>query len=184
MGTPYLGQITMFAGNFAISGWAFCNGQTMPISQYTALYSLLGTTYGGDGIQTFNLPNLQSRLPVSQGQGIGLSPYVLGQAAGTPDVTITTQTMPAHGHSLNATQALGTTVTIAANLLPAQATGSGVANPELYAAQGSGQPPLTPVAMAAGACGLAGGNVPHTNMMPSLCITFIIALTGAYPSRS
>lgn len=183
MGTPFLGQITMFAGNFAIDGWAFCNGQTMPISQYTALYSLLGTTYGGDGISTFMLPNLQSRLPVSQGHGPGLSNYVLGQAAGTASVAVDTTTMPAHVHTLNATQALGNTVTIANNLLPAQPTGSAT-NPELYATQGSGQPPLTPVAMAAGACGPAGGSQPHNNMMPSLCITFIIALVGAYPSRS
>ncbi len=183
MGTPYLGQISMFAGNFAPRGWAMCNGQLLNISQYSALYSLLGTYYGGDGVQTFALPNLISRLPVHIGTGLGLSTYVLGQSAGTDTVTITTQTMPTHTHTLNATQALGTTGTIATNLLPAQPTGP-IVKPEFYAAAVTGQPPPVPQQMAGGACTPAGGSQPHNNMMPSLCITFIIALQGAYPSRS
>ncbi|MGC2125422.1 MAG: tail fiber protein [Xanthobacteraceae bacterium] len=180
--TPFLGQIIMFGGNFAISGWAFCNGQLMPISQYTALFSLLGTAYGGDGVQTFGLPNLQSRLPVHIGNGQNLSPYVLGQSGGTPTVTLALSNMPSHTHALNATQALASTGTIANNLLPAQPTGS--TNPLFYAAPISGQPPPVPQAMAVGACGPAGNNQAHPNMMPSLCLTFLIALVGAYPSRS
>jgi microcystin-dependent protein len=183
MSTPFLGQISMFGGNFAPRGWAMCNGQLLNISQYTALYSLIGTTYGGNGTTNFALPNLVSRLPVHIGTGLGLSPYVLGQTGGADAVTITTATMPTHLHTLNATQALGSTGTIAANLLPAQPTGP-IASPEFYAAPVSGQQPPTPQAMAGGACSMTGGSQPHTNMMPSLCITFIIALQGAYPSRS
>lgn len=182
MGTPYLGQISMFGGNFAPTGWAMCNGQLMSISQNTALYSLLGTTYGGDGIQTFALPNLQSRLPVHVGTGPGLSPYVLGQNGGVSDVTITTQTMPAHTHALNATKTNATTNTISNSSLPGQPTAG--STPRFYGNPQQGQPPLIPFSMASGAVGMAGGNQPHTNMMPSLCITFIIALQGVYPSRS
>lgn len=182
MGTPYLGQISMFGGNFAPKGWAMCNGQLLSIAQYTALYSLLGTTYGGDGVQTFALPNLVSRLPVDVGTGLGLSTYVLGQNAGTTDVTITTQTMPAHTHTLNATQTQANATAIGTTVLPGKPT-SGTTN-EFYAFQPSGQPALQPVALAAAAVGMTGGSQPHTNLMPSLCITFIIALSGAYPSRS
>lgn len=182
MTSPYLGQISMFGGNFAPSGWAFCNGQLLSISQYTALYSLIGTYYGGDGVTTFALPNLISRLPIHVGQGLGLSYYSLGQNGGVTDVTLTLQTMPSHNHPLNATTAQATTGTIGTTVLPGQPVGSN--SPLFYAAQGQGQPALTPVTMAAGACGLNGSNLPHTNMMPSLCITFIISLTGAYPSRS
>jgi microcystin-dependent protein len=183
MTQPYLGQITMFAGNFAPRGWAFCNGQTLSIQQYAALFSLLGTAYGGNGTTTFQLPNLQSRVPVTQGQGSGLSNYFLGQAAGVSTVTLITQNMPNHTHMLNATTAMANTGTIGNNTLPAQPNGP-IASPEFYAAPVSGQPPPTPQAMAAGACGPAGGNQPHNNMMPSLCITFVIALQGIFPSRS
>lgn len=180
---PFLGQISFFAGNFAPKGSALCNGQLLSISQNAALYSLLGTTYGGDGVQTFGLPNLMSRLPVHVGQGLGLSLYVLGEQTGTPNVTINTSTMPAHTHTLNATQAMATTGTIANNLLPAQPNGP-IANPEFYAAPVSGQPPPVPQVMAGGVCSLSGGSQPHTNMMPSLCISFTIALQGVYPTRS
>jgi microcystin-dependent protein len=183
MTSPYLGQISMFGGNFAPSGWAFCNGQLLSISQYTALYSLIGTYYGGDGQSTFALPNLISRLPIHVGQGIGLSYYSLGQVGGVTDVTLTMATMPGHNHPLNATTAQATTGTIGTTVLPGKPFSS-TENLLFYAAQGQGQPALTPVAMAAGACGFNGSNLPHNNMMPSLCITFIIALTGAYPSRS
>ncbi|HEY1979771.1 MAG TPA: tail fiber protein [Xanthobacteraceae bacterium] len=183
MGTPYLGQISMFGGSYAPSGWAMCNGQLISISQNTALYSLLGTSYGGDGVQTFGLPNLQSRLPVHIGQGTGLSPYALGQNGGTSTVTLNTTTMPAHTHTLDATQALATSLKIGTALLPAQITGPN-ANPELYANPVTGQPAPQPQAMANGTCGMTGGSQPHDNMMPSLCITFIIALSGAYPTRS
>jgi microcystin-dependent protein len=180
MATPYLGQISMFGGNFAPRGWALCNGQILNIAQNSALFSLLGTYYGGNGIQTFALPNLISRLPVHVGQGLGLSPYVLGQNGGATDVTITTQTMPAHTHTFNATTTGASSATIANNLLPAVPNN----NRDFYAKPVSGQPAPTPVTQASGVCGTSGGSTPHTNLMPSLCITFIIALQGIYPSRS
>jgi len=179
MGTPFLGQINIFAGNYAPNGWAMCNGQLLPISQNTALYALLGTTYGGDGAETFGLPNLVSRLPIHIGDGTGLSPYVLGQAGGSSTVTIDRSTMPSHTHSLNATAAPANTGTIGGAVLPAQPVGT--SSPLLYAAP-TGTPP-TPYQMAAGACGFAGSSQPHSNLMPSLCVTFIIALQGVYPSQ-
>src|SRR5579863_4237911 len=108
MTQPYVGEVRMFGGNFAPSNWAFCNGQTMSISQYQVLFTLIGTTYGGDGQTTFNLPNLQGRLGVGMGQGGGLSNYVLGQSAGVEAVTLTTTTMAAHNHPLMASQTTAT----------------------------------------------------------------------------
>jgi microcystin-dependent protein len=178
--TPYLGQISMFGGNYAPTGWAFCNGQLLAISQYQALFSLLGTTYGGNGIQNFALPNLISRLPVHVGQGLGLSPYALGQVGGADPITITTQTMPGHTHTLNATQSPANANTVGNTALPGTPVSPGL----FYASTGSGQPALNTYNMAPGAVSNAGGNQPHTNLMPSLCISFIIALQGVYPSRS
>src|SRR6185437_6642496 len=120
MADPFLGEIRMVGWNFAPNGWALCNGQLLAINQYTALFSLLGTTYGGNGTTTFALPNLQSRLSVHQGQGPGLSSYALGQNGGTPNVTLDATTIPAHQHALNATNTAATTPTIANNLLPAK----------------------------------------------------------------
>ncbi|HTU92762.1 MAG TPA: tail fiber protein [Gemmataceae bacterium] len=180
MATPYLGQISMFGGNFAPRGWALCNGQILNIAQNTALFSLLGTYFGGNGIQTFGLPNLISRLPVHIGQGLGLSPYVIGQIGGNPEVTITTPTMPSHIHVLNATKTAATSATIANNLLPGTPTNSR----DFYAKPVAGQPAPTQAPFASAVCGMSGGNQPHTNLMPSLCITFIIALQGVYPTRS
>jgi microcystin-dependent protein len=182
MTTPYLGQITMFAGNFAPRGWMFCNGQALPIQQYAALFSLLGTNYGGNGTTTFQLPNLQSRLPVCQGQGPGLSNYNIGQVGGNTTVNLVLANMPNHTHILNATQTLATTVTIGNSTLPAQPAGPS-GSPHFYSLPVSDQPAPTPQVMAAGACGFAGGNQPHNNMMPSLCISFIIAFSGSFPSR-
>jgi microcystin-dependent protein len=181
MATPYLGQISMFAGNFAPRNYSFCNGQQLAIQQYTALFSLLGTTYGGNGVSTFNLPNLISRLPVGQGTGTGLSNYQLGQVGGTDPVTITTQTMPLHTHTLNATTTQASTTAIGNTVLPGKPTTP--SDVYFYAFPVAGQPALTMVALAGGVVGNAGGNQPHTNLMPSLCITFIIAMQGVYPSR-
>ncbi len=180
MSTPYIAQICMFGGNFAPRSFAFCNGQVLSISQNQALFALIGTTYGGNGIQNFALPNLQSQLAVHQ--GVGVSSYSLGQSGGSPTVTLTTQQIPAHTHPLNATQANATATTIANNLLPGQPTTGNP--PEFYASQIQGQPALIPHIMAAGACGMTGGNQPHTNLMPSLCVSFIIALQGIFPSRN
>lgn len=182
MATPYVGQISMFGGNFAPRGWALCNGQILSISQNQALFALIGTYYGGNGVQNFALPNLVSRLPVHIGQGLGRSPYVIGQVGGTTDVTITAQTMPAHTHTLNATQTQANAAAIGSSVLPGKPTAG--SEPRFYAFQPSGQPALTMYALAGGVVGNSGGTQQHTNMMPSLCITFIIALQGAFPSRS
>jgi microcystin-dependent protein len=178
MTSPYLGQIMMFAGNFAPSGWAFCNGTTMAINQNTALFALLGTNYGGNGVTTFQLPNLQSQLPVNQGTGPGLSTYVIGQFGGVQNVTVLYNQMPLHNHTLNAANTPATTASLS-NALPAVPSGTG----HFYSLQGTG-PALTINQLNQGVCGTAGSSIPHTNLMPSLCITFVIALTGIFPSRN
>ena len=178
MSTPFVAQITMFGGNFAPRQFAYCNGQPMGIAQNQALFSLIGTTYGGDGITTFNLPNMISRVPVHFGTGTGLSNYALGQTGGVDNVTITSDMMPSHTHSLNAAKVNATTNTITSTSLPAQPT---VGTPYFYA---SGTTGLTPHNMAPGAVVPAGSSFPHSNMMPSLCVTFIIALQGIFPSRN
>ncbi|HVZ52487.1 MAG TPA: tail fiber protein [Pseudolabrys sp.] len=178
MSTPYVAQISMFGGNFAPRTWAFCNGQLMSIAQNQALFSLLGTTYGGDGIQTFALPNMISRLSVQFGTGPGLSTYQLGQTGGTTDVTITTATMPSHNHNLNAAKVNAATADITTTSLPAQPTAG---SPATFYASGSG---LTTHNMATGTVLMSGQGQPHNNMMPSLCVSFIIALQGIFPSRN
>ncbi len=176
MSNPYIGEIRMFGGNFAPVDWAFCNGQLMPISENTALFNLIGTTYGGDGQTSFALPNLQSRLPIHIGQGAGLSSYVIGQTAGTSTVTLTTSQMPSHSHTVNVTTASATSATVTGNV-PAKPTASGAA---LYAT------PASPSPIAESLAGLqtAGGSLPHENLMPSLCVSFIISLFGIYPSQT
>ena len=181
MSDVFLGQITMFAGNFAPRGFAFCNGQLLAINQNQALFSLLGTVYGGNGIQNFALPNLQSNLPIGAGHASGLSNYELGQVGGAASVTIDMTMMPTHLHALNATQTLGSATMIGNGVVPGQPTGT---SPEFYASPAQGQPPLVPLTMATGVCVPAGGSQPHTNLMPSLCISFIIALQCIFPSRT
>jgi microcystin-dependent protein len=180
MTQPYVGEIRMFGGSFAPSNWAFCNGQPMPISQYDVLYSLIGTTYGGNGQTTFNLPNLQGRLAVGMGTGNGLSPYVIGQAAGTETVTLTVGTMPSHNHPLMASKTVATLASPTGNV-----TGAGPTSPApayLYTNPGSPSPQIGNLVSSSVAP--SGGSVPHANMMPSLCVSFIIALFGIYPSQS
>jgi microcystin-dependent protein len=179
MSSPYLAQILMFSGNFAPKNYALCNGQTLSIQQNQALFSLLGTTYGGNGVQTFQLPNLQSSLPLGFGQGPGLSFYNLGQTGGNASVTLTQSTIPTHSHTFNATTTIASAPAIGSTLLPAQPT---VTSASAYAAGSS--PALVLDAMATNACGVAGGSQPHNNLMPSLCITFAIALAGVFPSRN
>jgi microcystin-dependent protein len=181
MASPYLSQITMFAGNFAPKNYALCNGQTMSIAQNAALFSLLGTMYGGNGQTTFQLPNLQSALPMSFGQGSGLSNYVQGQVGGFTSVTLTQQTVPSHQHFMMAAKG-ASAAAISTSVLPGAPTVSGG---ELYANPPTGsQPPLVPHPLAAATCSTVGNNQSHTNMMPSLCITFCIALAGVFPSRN
>ncbi len=169
MSTPYIGEIRLVGFNFAPVGWAACDGQLIPISQNDTLFNLIGTTYGGDGQQTFALPNLQSRVPIHQGQGPGLSNYVIGEAAGVESVTLTSNQIPAHSH-------------------PAQAqTGSGnQASPNggVWANSGQGVYAAGPasLAMKNNLVGSAGGSQPHDNMMPFLVINFVISLFGVYPT--
>ena len=180
MSNTFIGQISIVSFNFPPKGWALCNGQLLQINQNQALFSLLGTTYGGNGQTTFALPNLQSRLAVHQGQGPGLSPYVMGQTSGTTTVTIDQTTMPTHTHTLNVTTASASAAAIASNRLPATPTVVGAA---FYAVSQSPPAPALQT-LAAAACGTAGGSQPHTNLMPSLCLTFVIALVGIFPSRN
>jgi microcystin-dependent protein len=171
MAQPYIGEIRMFAGTFAPLGWEFCDGQQLPISENEALFQLIGTTYGGDGEETFNLPNLQSRVPLHFGNGPDGVNYPLAQQAGTESETLTTQQIPVHTHPLVATTAAGTFTNPGGSVL-AQVAG--------------GLKPYiedTPaVAMNANAISPAGGSQPHENCQPFLCINYIISLFGIFPS--
>jgi len=180
MSQPYIGQILMFGGNFPPSGWMFCNGQILPISEYDTLFNLIGTTYGGDGQSTFALPNLQGRLPVHMGTGGGLSTYVIGQSAGTESVTLTQQQIPQHNHMVTTQTAGGSsaTPTTSAVLGDEQSNASG-GNAFAYGIGGTG----TQVAMPGSTVGGSGGSQPHDNMMPYLCVSFVISLFGVYPSQ-
>ncbi|QHT57736.1 phage tail protein [Cellulomonas sp. H30R-01] len=177
MADPFVAEIRMFAGNFAPKGWALCNGQILPISQNTALFSLLGTTYGGDGRSTFGLPDLQGRSPVHHGQGPGLQPVALGEELGSSTVTLLESEMPLHGHTV-ATLPDGTRGTTGNPSGAAWATSRiGRVTEELY---GSGPGALT---MSPGALAVTGGGQPHDNLPPYLVLTFIIALQGIFPPR-
>jgi len=164
----------MFAGNFVPKGWAFCNGQLMPISQNTALFSLLGTFYGGDGRTTFGLPDLQGSAPLQAGQGPGLSDRQLGASGGSPAVTLSSAQMPAHSHPVRSVSSAGNRNNPAGNLWAEPVSGRRAV--PAYA-------PTANTAMGQNALGGSGGNQPHNNMPPFLAVTFIIALQGIYPPR-
>lgn len=173
MPEPYVGEIRMFAGNFAPNGWMFCEGQTLPISENDTLFTLIGTTYGGDGQSTFNLPNLASRVPIHMGTGPDGTTYQIGEAAGTEEVTLTTQQIPSHSHVLIGTTTTGTLSDPTNNML------SDSPNIKLYTAQTPSQSlnnanTITPL----------GGSQPHENTQPFLCINFIISLFGVFPSQT
>ena len=174
MSNQYLGEIRVVGFNFAPVGWAQCDGQLLPISQNTALFSLLGTFYGGDGVTSFGLPNLQGCAPMHQGQGLGLSPRVIGEVAGETTVTLITSQIPSHTHpgQNGTTSNAGTpgTTTIFG--------GGGRGKEPAYA------PAATAAAMSAALVGSTGGSQPHDNMPPYLVLNFVIALTGIFPSRS
>lgn len=178
MSDYFLGEIRMFGGNFAIQNWAFCNGQLMSINQNTALFSLLGTTYGGNGIQTFALPDLQGRVPMGQGNGPGLTPRTIGEVGGTELVTLSINQIPLHSHTFSATASDATISDVGSAVLTGKPT---LLNAHLYAVPGTAG---TPTMLAPTVVGLTGGNLAHDNIMPSLCLTFIIALTGIFPSRN
>ncbi|HEY3762544.1 MAG TPA: tail fiber protein [Verrucomicrobiae bacterium] len=164
MPSPYVGEIRLFAGNFAPANWFFCSGQLLPITQYEAFFNLIGTTYGGDGVTTFALPDLRSRVPIHQGNG-----FVLGQNAGTELVTLLTTQIPSHTHSAVATSNNGSSNNPANNLW-ANWTGS------QYSDQGANSQ------MNAGALASAGGNQPHENRIPYVALNFIISPFGVFPS--
>jgi microcystin-dependent protein len=170
MSGPYVGEIRMFAGNFAPAGWLFCNGAPLPISENEVLFQIIGTTYGGDGEETFNLPNLQSRIPIHQGTGPSGTTYILGEAGGVESVTLTVNQIPSHTHP-----AIGAAVTgdqtSADNALPANSV---TITPYLNTSPDA--------AFNAAAIAPVGGSQPHDNMQPYLCINFIISLFGVYPS--
>ena len=170
MADAFIAEIKIFAGNFAPRGWAFCNGQLLPIAQNTALFSLVGTIYGGDGRTTFGLPDLRGRTPMHPGNGPGLTGRRLGQRGGVRDVTLTTAQMPAHRHAVQATTNDATETNPQGQLLAAPAEPT-------YA------PPVDLTEMAAELDAVGGGQA-HTNMQPYIQMNYIIALTGTYPSRN
>lgn len=171
MADPFVAEIRIFPFNFAPQGWAFCDGQLLPLSQNTALFSLLGTTYGGDGKSTFGLPDLQGRAPLHPGQGPGLSLYDLGQMGGSDTVSLLESEIPSHSHAANASAADGFDQAPANSLL---ANGIAIG---MYAAPGG------LVSLSDNVLAPAGGDQPHNNLMPYLTLNFCIALQGVYPPR-
>ena len=165
MAQPYIGEIRIFAGNFAPAGWMFCEGQLLPISENDTLFNLIGTTYGGDGQETFGLPDLRGRLPIHQGNG-----FILAETGGAEEVTLTVQQIPAHSHALLGNTGNGSQASPGNNVLASSVVMS------LYAGETPG------VQMAPNAIGPVGGSQPHTNFQPYLCVNFIISMFGLYPS--
>jgi microcystin-dependent protein len=184
MSEPFVGEIKMFAGNFAPRNYALCNGQILPISQNQALFSILGTTYGGNGQSTFALPDMRGRAPIHWGQGTGLSNYILGQFGGVENVTLNVTQMPQHVHTLqvsvqcnpdDATVGIPTGNVLA---IPNSATGGAV---NAYTPPAGGNSNLGGVNAT---MGISGNSLPHSNQQPYLAVTFIIALFGIFPSRN
>lgn len=173
MSSPFMGEVRVFAGTFAPQQWSLCNGQLLPISQNDALFALLGTTYGGDGVNTFALPDARGRTPVGLGQGSGLANRVLGEKYGTETVTLVSGNLPAHTHAAMVSDTTADQTAPANNLI-------GKARhylPSTVTPINLGQ--LNPQAI-----GASGGSQPHENMMPFLCMSFIICLQGLFPSRN
>ena len=171
MSEAYIGEIRMFGGNYAPQNWAPCDGRLLSIAENDVLYALLGTTYGGDGVSTFGLPDLRGRLPIGMGQGPGLSPRVQGQSMGVENVSLTVAQTPAHTHTFAAGGASSSASP--QNLVPAAATGL-----SFYASA-----PTPSAWLAPGTVETVGGGQPHGNVMPSLAVGFIIALAGIFPSQ-
>jgi len=171
MAQPFVGEIRIFAGNFAPAGWMFCDGQLLPISENETLFQLIGTTYGGDGESTFGLPDLRGRLPIHQGDNQG-STFALGEEGGVEEVTLTTQQIPAHSHALLGSTGNGSQANPQNNVLAS----STLVKP--YAQE------TADASMATTAIGAVGGSQPHTNFQPYLCVNFIISLFGIFPRQS
>lgn len=176
MSNPYVGEIRLLGFNFAPVGWFPCDGRLLSIAEYEVLFVLIGTTYGGDGVTTFGLPDLRGRIPVHQGQGPGLSTYVIGQKAGTETVTLISNQMPAHTHQAVATTAAATTGTPGPTLLPGTVSGQ-----TMYVTDTSGGTPFT---LAPQSMTPAGNTLPHENCMPTLTVGFCIAWAGIFPSQN
>jgi len=171
MSQPFIGEIRMFGGNFAPAGWAFCNGQQMAISENDALFQLIGTTYGGDGQETFNLPNLQSRVPIHMGQGPGTSNYQIGESGGVESVTLTTNQIPVHTHAALCSSGGGSASNPAGGVWAvSDTTQYANASPDTQ----MGNPPIP--------AGPMGGSQPHDNMIPYLCSSYISSLVAIFPS--
>jgi len=179
---PDLAMIYLFAGNFAPVGYAFCNGQTLAISTNTALFSLIGTLYGGDGVTTFHLPDLRGRMPVHQGQGPGTSLYNLGQSGGSESTTLNISQLPAHSHAINVTSGAGTTALpdgttyLAAG--PSTGSGPNASMLKSYTKNAAN------VSLNANTIGSAGGGQPFSIIQPYLAVSYLIALQGVFPSRN
>ena len=179
MSSPFLGEIRAFGFNFAPKGWAMCNGQQLAIQTNAALFSLLGTFYGGNGVTTFALPDLRGRGAVNQGQGPGLSNYIIGEQTGTETVTLVSTQMPQHNHLWAANNALGDHPSPSGNFLAGARIPTNNTPVPTYAAPGGATVPL-----AANTLALAGQSQAHNNMMPYLVVTYCIALQGIFPSRN
>jgi microcystin-dependent protein len=173
MGQPYVGEIRMFAGNFAPAGWMFCSGQLLPISENETLFQLIGTTYGGDGQSTFALPNLMSRVPIHQGTGSAGGTYVLAQTGGVEEVTLNVQQIPNHTHALLANGSSATSSNPGQNVF---------GNVSGFDAYFDGLNFDSPAFLNTSAVAPIGGSQPHNNMQPYLCINFIISLFGIFPT--
>lgn len=169
MAQPYVGEIRIFAGNFAPAGWQFCEGQLLPISEHETLFQLIGTTYGGDGQSTFALPDLRGRLPIHMGNG-----FILAETGGAEEITLTTQQIPAHTHALLGSSNLASS-TVPQGAVPAL---SASATSTAYGTD----TPLT--SLRPNALGPVGGSQPHSNLQPYLCVNFIISLFGIFPSQT
>lgn len=167
MAQPYVGEIRMFAGNFAPAGWMFCEGQLLPVSEYETLFNLIGTTYGGNGQSTFALPDLRGRIPLHFGNG-----FILAETGGAEEITLTVQQIPAHSHPLLSSSGTATTLDPSNNILAT----APLATTFPYGTDA----PITPLSPAS--VGLTGGSQPHTNFQPYLCVDFIISLFGIFPS--
>jgi len=182
---PYLGCVIIFGGNFAIKGFQMCNGQILSLSQNTALFSLLGTYYGGNGTSTFGLPDLRGRTAIQQGQGVGVSPYSIGESTGINSVTLLSSNIPSHNHQLNAVGGLATTALPPTNAFfgegPTSGSGPGAKSTDYYIAATAPNTTLNPQSIGLNA---GGGSNPANIMQPYLAVTHLIAMQGVFPARN
>lgn len=183
MATPYVSEIRMFGCNFAPVGWAFCNGGTLPISSNTALFSLLGTTFGGNGTTTFGLPNLQGRLPMHFGNGAGLTGRALGEVGGSETTTLVASNLPPHTHSINATGSMACASGAGNSDNPTGKIPTGSSTDENYTAPASATGTMAPLTVT-GTSGSTGTGTAFSNIPPFLAVNFCIALNGIFPSRT